>query len=216
MRRLIQPEVIKPAGLAAGATALVCYPRFALWQSPYPTWYLELVLLAGGFVLWAFVFAWHTPFTGRPVFKFPIDLRCFASATMAGLLVAAGLHWFLDPTFRARTPADFPTSFDQWIGMTLFALAFHPLFLIFAPLAWALRLFRRLGIAIALTVLFGVFVMVVKTQSAPTPLPPTVFIELLGLRLVLGSLAIFFYLRGGVLLVWWWQFLLQLRHLLTL
>jgi hypothetical protein len=95
-------------------------------------------------------------------------------------------------------------------------VAFHPLFLTFAPLAWALRLFRRLGIAIVFTVLFGTFVMVIKAQSSPTPLPPAVFIELLGLRVVLGALAIFFYLRGGVLLVWWWIFLLQLRHLLTL
>ena len=100
--------------------------------------------------------------------------------------------------------------------MTLFAVAFHPLFLIFAPLAWALRLFRRLGIAIALAILFGVFVVFVKTQSTPTPLPPAVFMELLGLRLALGSLAVCFYLRDGVLLVWWWSFLLQLSHLLTL
>lgn len=216
MRRLIQPAVIKPAVLAAIGTALLCYPRFALWQTPYPTWYLELVVLLGGFVLWAFVFAWHTPFTGRPVFKFPINPRLFTGATVAALLIAGVLHWFLDPTFRARTPADYPTSLNQWIGMTLFAVAFHPLFLIFAPLSWALRLFRRLWIAIALTVLFGVFVMVIKTQSAPTPLPPLVFLELLALRLALGSLAVFFYLRGGVLLVWWWSFLLQLRHLFTL
>ena len=216
MRRLTKPTVLKPAALAAGATALVCYPRFALWQTPFPIWYLELVLLLGSFVLWAFVFAWHTPFTDRPVFKFPIGRRLFASATMAALIVAAVLHWLLDPTFRVRTPTDYPTSFAEWIGMTLFALAFHPLFLTFAPLAWALRLFQRLWIAITFTVLFGVFVMLVKTQSAPTPLPPTVLIELLVLRLALGSIAIFFYLRGGVLLVWWWLFLLQMRHLLTL
>ena len=216
MRRLIQPRVVKPAGLAALATALACYPRFALWQTPYPIYYLELVVLFSGFVLWAFVFAWHTPFTGRPVFQFPLNVRLVASATLAGLFVAAVLHFFLDPTFWVRTPADYPTSFAQWIAMTLFALAFHPLFLTFAPLDWALRLFRRLWIAVILTVLFGVFVMVVKTRSAPTPLPPTVFLELLALRLAIASFAVFFYLRGGVVLVWWWWFLLQLRHLLTL
>jgi hypothetical protein len=100
--------------------------------------------------------------------------------------------------------------------MTLFALAFHPLFLTFAPLAWALRLFRQSRIAIAFAVLFGVLVMFIKTRSAPAPLPPAVLVELLVLRLVLGSFSIFFYLRGGVLLVWWWLFLLQSRHLLTL
>lgn len=216
MRRLIHPAVIKSAGLASLATALVCYPRLARWPSPYPTWYLELVLLLGCFVLWAFVFAWHTPYSGRPVFKFPVRLCLVTQATAAGLLVAVVLHWILDPAFRLRTPADYPKSFDQWIGMTLFASAFHPLLLTFAPLAWALRLFRQLWIAIAITILFGVFVMVVKAQSAHTPLPVTVFLELLILRLVLGSLAVFFYLRGGALLVWWWTFLLQLRHLLTL
>ena len=216
MRRLIQPQVMKPAGLAAVATALACYPRFALWPAPYPTWYLELDLLLGSFVLWAFVFAWHTPFTGRPVFKFPMNLRLFASATVAGLLFAAALSRFLDPIFRTRTPADFPTSLNEWIGMTLFAVAFHPLFLIFAPLAWALRLVRRLWIAMTFTLLFGVFVLVVKTRSAPAPLPATMFTELVVLRLAHGSLALLFYLRGGALLVWWWLFLLQSRHLLTL
>ena len=216
MRRLIQTEVIKPAGLAAGATALICYPRFALWQTPYPIWYVELVLLFGAFVLWAFVFAWHTPLTGRPVFLFPLELRLFVRATIIGLLVAAILYWVFDPTFRLRTPADYPSTFGQWIGMTLFAVAFHPLILTFAPLAWALRLFRRLRIGIGLTVLFGVFVMVVKMRAAPTPLPPAMFAELLALRLALGAIAICFYLRGGVLLVWWWALLLQSRHLLTL
>jgi hypothetical protein len=216
MRRLIQPPVMKAAALASLGTALLCYPRFALWNSPYPIWYLLLVVLLGGFVLWAFVFAWHTPFTGRPVFQVRISLRLFLGATVAGLAIAAGLHFFLDPTFRIRTPADYPKSVDQWIGMTLFALAFYPLFLTLAPLDWALRLFRRLWIATSFTVLFGVGVMVLKTQSAPTPLPPTVFIELLVLRIVLASLGVYFYLRGGALLVGWWTFLLQLRHLLTL
>ncbi len=216
MRRLIQTHVMKSAGLAALATALACYPRFALWQPPYPVYYLELVVLFSGFVLWSFVFAWHTPFTGRPVFQFPLNVRLVADATIAGLFVAAVLHLFLDPTFRVRTPADYPTSFAQWVAMTFFALAFHPLFLTFAPLDWALRLFRRLWIAVILTVLFGVFVMVVKTRSAPTPLPPTVLFELLALRLTIASFAVFFYLRGGVVLVWWWWLLLQSRHLMTI
>ena len=216
MRRLIQPPVMKAAGLASLGTALLCYPRFALWNAPYPIWYLLLVVLLGGFVLWAFVFAWHLPFTGQPVFKLPIGLWLFTSATLAGLAIAVGLHFILDPTFRIRTPADYPTSLEQWIGMTFFALAFQPLFLTFAPLDWALRLFRRVWIAAGFTVLFGVGVMVLKTQSAPTALPPAVFIELLVLRVVLASLAVYFYLRGGALLVGWWTFLLQLRHLLTL
>jgi len=216
MRRLAQPNVLKSAGLAAGFTSLACYPRFALWDNPFPIWYLMSVLFVGGFVLWAFVFAWHTQFTRRPVFNLKFEPQLWAIATTAGLVVAFVLHFYLDPTFRQRTPADYPTSLTEWLGMTVFALAFNPLFLTFAPLAWAVRLFHRVWIAVAFTILFGVFVMVLKTRSAPTPLPPNAFLELLALRFVLGSLSVYFYLRGGVFVVWWWAFLLQLRHLLSL
>jgi hypothetical protein len=216
MRRLAQPAVLKSSALAACLTSLVCYPRFVLWDNPFPTWYLVSVLFVGGFVLWAFVFAWHTQFTQLPVFNRRIEPHLWMLTTMAGLLVALVLHVFLDPTFRLRTPADYPATMDQWIVMTAFALAFNPLFLTFAPLAWAVRLFHRVWIAVVFTVLFGVFVMLIKTQSAPTPLPPTVFMELLALRFILGSCSVYFYLRGGVILVWWWLLLLQLRHLFSL
>jgi len=215
MRRLAHPNVLKSAGLAAFLTSLACYPRFALWDNPFPVWYLMSVLFAGGFVLWAFVFAWHTQFTRRPVCNVKFNPRLWALATTAGLVVAFVLHFYLDPTFKQRTPADYPTSADEWLGMTAFALAFNPLFLTFAPLAWAVRLFHRVWIAVVFTILFGVFVMVIKTRTSPTPLPPTVFVELLALRCVLGSFSVYFYLRGGAFLVWWWAFLLQLRHLLN-
>lgn len=214
MRRLAQPNVLKSAGLAALLTTLVCYPRFALWDNPFPIWYLMSVLFVGGFVLWAFVFAWHTQFTHRPIFNQQFDAKLWTLATAAGLLVALVLHFSLDPTFKLRTPTDYPESATEWLGMTAFALAFNPLFLTFAPLAWAARLFHRVWIAAGFTVLFGVFVMVIKTRTAPTPLPPEVFMELVALRFVLGLCSVYFYLRGGACLVWWWALLLQLRHLL--
>jgi len=216
MRQLAQPRVLKSAALATLFTLVVCYPRFALWDNPFPTWYLMSVLFVGSFAMWAFVFAWHTPFTGRPIFNEQFDPRLWTMATAIGLLVALVLHLFLDPTFRLRIPSDYPTSGDEWLGMTAFALAFNPLFLTFAPLTWAARLFHRVWIAVGFTVLFGVFVMLIKIRTASTPLPPAVFLELLALRLVLGSCAVYFYLRGGACLVWWWTFILQLRHLLTL
>ena len=216
MRRLAQPNVVKSAGLAALLTSLACYPRFALWQNAIPMWYLESVLFVGSFVLWAFVFAWHEHYTQRPVFNRRIEPRLWLVTTATGIFVALVLHQFLDPTFKIRTPADYPTSLVQWTGMTAFAVAFNPLFLTFAPLAWAVRLFHRVWIAVGFTIVFGVFVMLIKIQSAPTPPPTLVFMELLALRFVLGSCSVYFYLRGGVFLVWWWTFLLQLRHLLSL
>ena len=168
----------------------------------------------GSFVLWAFVFAWHTEFTGRPVFHKGAEPRLWLVATVAGMLIATVLHVFLDPTFKLRTPADYPTSVAEWLAKTAFAVVFYPLFLTFAPFAWAVRLSHRVWIAATFTVLFGVFVMTIKVQSAPTPLPPMVILELLGLRLALGTCSMYFYLRGGAGLVWWWWLLLQLRHLL--
>lgn len=216
MRRLAQPAVIKSAGLAAAATAIACYPRCAWWDRPYVTWYLEAVLFTGSFVLWAFVFAWHTVYTGQPVFQRQFQPRLWLAATALALGVAAILHWGLDPTFKLRTPADYPTTWGQWLAMTLFALAFNPLVLTFAPLAWAARLSHRVWFAVGFTVVFGVGVTVLKTRSAPLPLPALVLLELLALRLVLSGGAVFFYLRGGAGLVWWWGLLLQLRHLLDL
>ncbi len=216
MRQLAQPHVLKSAALAALITSLVCFPRLALRQVPYPIWYLESVTFVGSFVLWAFVFAWHTRFTHRPVFHHRIELRLWAITTAAGIVVALVLHRFLDPILRLRTPADYPASVDEWLVTTAFALAFNPLFLTFAPLAWAIRLVNRLRLAVGFTVLFGIFVLLVKVQSAPTPLPPMVFMELLALRLVMGSFSVYFYLQGGAALTWWWALLLQLRHLLTL
>lgn len=214
MRRLAQPSVLKSAGVAALLTAIVCYPRFSQWRDNYVVWYAEAVMFFSSFVLWAFVFAWHMEFTGRPVFHKGVELRLWSTATIVGVLVAAILHIFLDPTFKERTPADYPTSVEEWLAKTAFAVAFYPLFLTFAPFAWAVRLSHRVWIASTFTVLFGVFVMIIKVQSAPTPLPSVIFLELLALRLVLGSASLYFYLRGGAGLVWWWALLLQLRHLL--
>ena len=214
MLRLAQSRTLKSAGVAAALTSLACHPRFAVWKVPYSIWYLELVLFLGSFLLWAFVFAWHTHFTDRPVFNRRVEPRLWLLVTCAGIVVAIGLHWYLDPAFKRRTPADYPTSINQWFGMTAFALAFTPLFLTYAPLAWAVRLVQRVWLAGVFTVLFGVFVMLLKIQADPKPLAPTVFMELLALRLVLGVCSVNLYLRGGAWLVWWWTLLLEFRHLL--
>jgi hypothetical protein len=62
MRRLADPNVLRSAILAALLTTLACAPRVLLWTTrPYTLGYLEAVLFFGSIVLWAFVFAWHTP-----------------------------------------------------------------------------------------------------------------------------------------------------------
>lgn len=214
MRSLAKTEVMKSAAIAALAGSLVCYPRLALWPNrSYPIWYLEAILLLGGFVLWAFVFAWHTKYTNRPVFTLKLEMTPCLLATVAGILMASMLHLFVDPAFRVRTPEDYPANLEQWIAMTLFSLGFTQLLLVFAPYDWSVRLFKRRWIAILVTVLFAVFVLVVKTRSSPTPIAPSLFYVLIIVRAGISLLSVWFYSRYGVIPVWWWGFLLQTRHL---
>jgi hypothetical protein len=122
----------------------------------------------------------------------------------------------VDPSLRAATPRDYPATFWQWAAMTLFTLSFAQLFLVLAPFAWSARLFRRRDAAAILTVLFGVFVLILKHYRVPTPTPVLLFSELLLFRAVSGAMSVWLLLRGGVLLVWWWDLLIQARYLFEL
>jgi hypothetical protein len=217
VRSLAQPEVLKSAVIASLATALVSYPRLALWQQrPYPLWSLVSMIFLGGTVLWAFVFGWHTKYTQRPVFTLKLEPWAFLSATLAAMLVAAVLDVSLDPALRLRAPEDYPASLEQWIAATLFGLSFIQLFLLFAPFAWSLRVFQSRLAAILFTVSFGAFVAVLKAHSSPAPIPSSLLSALIISRTIVGLLSLYFYLRGGVLLVCWWGLALQARLLLHL
>lgn len=217
MRRLAQPKVVASAAAGAALSALLSLPRMLLWdQRKLPLWYLEATVFFAGFVLWAFVFAWHTEYTHRSVFTLKIKLPVFATATLAAILVGLGLRFFLDPSLRHLTPEDYPTDFEQWVASTLFSLAFAQLFLLFAPFAWLMRLTKNEQVSTWLTIALSVLVLGLKTQASLTPPPFLVFFELLVLRIVLGFIGIWFYLRGGILLVWWVGLLVEARHLLDL
>ena len=217
MRALGQPEVIKSAALAALFTSVASYPRLSMApQLHYPIWYMEALVFLGGTVLWAFVFAWHTQYSGRPVFNLNLAPGPWFLATALGIVMAVLLQLLLDPALRVRTPEDYPTNVSQWVGMTLFSLGFTQLFLVFAPFAWLLRLFQRVEPAVVLTVLFGLFVFWIKNRTAATPIPPLMLVGLLSFRVVGGFLSVYFFLRGGVLLVWWWALLIHFRHLFWL
>lgn len=214
MRDLGQPKVLKMAMLAAFGSALACYPRLALWPAaPYPLWFYEALLFLGGTVLWAFVFAWSEKYSKRPVLTWRVPWWGFLLVTAAGIIAAAAQHLEVDPILKQRIPADFPASAQQWAAMVLFSLAFTTLFLVFAPFAWLVRLFRNVGVAAGLTVVFGVFVFWVKNENASSPVEPHLFRYLLAARLISGVISMWLYLRGGAPLVWWWEVLVQSRLL---
>jgi hypothetical protein len=217
MRRLAQPKVVTSALIACALSTVLCLPQLLLWpKRPFSLWYVEATVFLGGFVLWAFVFAWHTEYTRRPLFTLRIKSLIFAGATLVGILRALDSHFFLDPSVRVINPSEYPVDFAHWVASTLFQLAFAQLLLIFAPFAWLMRLFRNEKVAMWLTVVFGVFVWWLKAQSSPHPLPSLLSTELLVGRIIMGSLTLWFYLRGGIFLVWWLGLLFEARHLLTI
>jgi hypothetical protein len=216
MRRLAQPSVVTAAAIAAAASAVASLPGILLWDKrPFPVWFPEMAIFFCGFVLWAFVFAWHTEYTRRPIFIFRIKPLLFAGATIAGLIGALAIHWLLDPALRMRNPQQYPIDIPHWAAQTLFTLSFLQLFLLFAPFAWAMRLFRNEKVATWVTVGFSVLVLALKTNASPTSLPVSLILALVVLRMASGFFGVWFYLRGGMFLVWWLTFLIEARNLLT-
>src|ERR1017187_1995553 len=194
MRHLLQPRILNLAAIAALASALACYPRLSLWLNrSSPIWYLETSIFLCGIVLWGFVFAWHTPYTHRPVFVLKPESGPFIAATLVGIIAAMAFHLFLDPSLRSKIPAEYPADLKQWFAWVLFSLAFNQLFLLFAPFAWLMRLFQNRWVATGLTVLFGACVLAMKIQSLPTPVLPLLLAAVLTAEIVTGVLAVAFY-----------------------
>jgi hypothetical protein len=214
MRSLAQPKVLAGAGVAALITSVACYPRLALWSaSPAPLLFSWLMLLWVTFMLWSFVLGWHWRYTGQRVLAFQWQPRLWMLATGCGVASAILMWWSVDPQLRILTPANYPTDWKSWMAMSLFTLAFEPLFLCFAPYAFFMRLGQRQTRALALTVIFGLFVFYLKLSSSALP-SPGLLVEMIGLRVVAGFLSVYFYVKGGMWLIWWLGLLAELRHLL--
>ena len=198
-------------------SAAFSLPRMLLWeQRKFPLWYVEATVFFGGFVLWAFVFAWHTEYTRRSVFTLKIKPTLFAEATLAGVLAALALHYLFDSWLRVKTPEDYPADMKQWAASILFSFTFTQLFLFYAPFAWLIRLSRNEQFATWLTIGLNILVLVLKADSLHATLSQWEFAELLGKQIVVTFIAIWFYLRGGILLVWWLDLLVEARHLFSL
>jgi hypothetical protein len=216
MRRLAQPQVVTFAAVAAAPSAILSLPRMVLWENrPFSLWYAEAIISLCGFVLWAFVFAWHTEYTHRPVFTLKIKPTVFAAATAAGILIGLALHFWIDPLVRPAAPKDFPPDVKHWVAATLFTLAFTQLFLLYAPFDWAIRLFRNEKVALGITVAFGVLMVLLRNNSLPSELPAWLLTAVITFKMAGIFFAVWFYLRGGIFLVWWLDLLLESRHLLT-
>jgi hypothetical protein len=216
MRSLTQPKVLGRALLAAIVACALCYPRLAAWEERgFPLTLMMPVFAWAMFVLWGFVFAWHFEYGRRPVLgleTFNGKFWSIVSLITAG--AALGLHYLVDPKLRVLTPEVYPTEWNSWVRTSLFAVAFEPLFLCFAPYAFFIRLTKRQDAAITMTVVFGLFLLALRINAAHTILSAWLLIELASLRVLAGFAQVYLYLKGGALLVWWVVFILQLRLIL--
>jgi len=212
MRSLAKPAVLMRAAYAAAFTMVVSYPRFAIWADrPFPIAFLCVMVFVTSFVLWAFAFAWQPDYAHRPVISLASPARIWALASVYALLSAAVLHFVLDPTMRLITPSDYPADWHAWVAGCLFNLAMDPLFLLFAPYAFFIRLSRRPAWALAGTVLFDIFVQILKMDSTHARPPAWLILELGLFHIVGGLVSVYVYLQGGALPVWWMTLLVQLR-----
>jgi hypothetical protein len=217
MRDLLQPRVLNRASLAALISALACYPRLSLWlHRPAPVWYLEATIFICAIMLWGFVFAWHEKYTKRPVFVLKAGPKMIAAATLLAIIAAVVFGVWFDPALRSKWPEEYPADLAHWFALVPFSLAFNQLFLTFAPCDWLMRLLKNRWLAASLTALFGACVLAMKTQTLATPVPPVLLAVLLAGRITGEFLVAWFYLRGGVILVWWWTLLFEARHLFKL
>lgn len=205
------------AALAALLTAAASYPRLASWDNvPAKTWLLLWVLLLSAYILWSFVFAWHEKESGRKVFTFEPRPRLWLTVTAAGIGAAAVLYFAIDPLSRQIAPLQFPKDFNGWLANLLFTLGFEQLFVCFAPFAFFVRLAHRRDVAFILTVLFGVLILCLQLSAADQLVLSALAVKLLVARIAVNSLALWFYLQGGLWTAWWWSFLINTRHLFGL
>jgi hypothetical protein len=205
------------AAMAALLTAAACYPRLTLWsERSYPLGFLLVLLVPIAFVMWAFVFAWIPEHGRTEVFPGRFDSRVWALATLVGFAGGGLLGSVFDPSLRPLLPQDYPTTPIAWLATTLFHLAFVQLFLSFAPLAFFARLFGDRYVAAALTVLFGLFLLLMQVNAAKVGIPGSLVAGMIGFRILAGSVAMYLLFRGGLLPVWWSSLLIQSRLLLQL
>jgi hypothetical protein len=215
MRLLAQPKVLGRSFITALATSLACVPKLASWtERGAPVLFLWLVLLWAMFILWSFVFAWQGEYAKRPAFSLEFRPGLWAMATLYALASALAVHFFVDPQIRVVAPRDYPANWNSLLPTAMFSVAFDPLFFCFAPFAFFIRLFRKQDAALVLTVVFGLFVLALKLNAGKGLPPLWVVVELMALRILAGFVSLFFYLKGGVLLVWWLVLVLQLRFVL--
>lgn len=176
---------------------------------------MEAAVFTTAFFLWAFVFAWHRRYSGRPVLAAPRPAP-WAVVTACALAGSAAAVCFLDPVLRPLTPEAYPASAHEWAALALFDAGFAQLFLCFAPFAYFARVSSNPFLAAAATVGLGLLVAALRLWGLPAAVPLPTAAAALAARGAAAACCVWAYREGGVLLALWWALLLDLRLLAAL
>ena len=202
------------AAVAGLVTALTCLPALMMSAKlPGTVWVMWPLLYWCALMLWAFVFAWHFEYSGRPVFQTAFKPKLWLGATAYALAAGVLYSLFVDPALRRLVPAEYPAGINAWLVACPFQILFAPLFICFAPFAFFMRLTHRQTVATSLTVVVSLFIAYLRLRMLPTLPPIHITGALLVMRAVSGFLSVYFYLNGGALLIWWVALLIQVRLL---
>lgn len=213
MRSLADPDVLGRALLAGTISAVACYPRLANWsQREEAVWLLLALVEFTAFAMWAAVFAWHEKHGGRALMPRNVPAPFWGLTVALGAAGAAVAFHFGDVALRQIAATDFPQNAHEWAEHLLFNLAMEQLFLCFAPFALGLRLLPNATAAGVTTVLFGLFVFALKLREVPADLPADFVGVLLACRAAQGAVTVWLYRQGGLVAVWLFVLLLQIRH----
>jgi hypothetical protein len=182
MRSLAQRDVLINAGYAAVITALACYPRLAIWLDRPYT-----ILFSCVMILWTGFVLWAFVFAWQPKYAHRPVISYQFPIRLWAMATLYGVVWamLLHWLMDPQLRVTTPKDYPtDWLSWIAMCL-------------FALSLDT-------LFLCFAPFAFFIRLTRKPD--------VSLALTVIFGIFAVYFYLKGGALLVWWVVLLSQLRH----
>lgn len=156
--------------------------------------------------------AWHKAYSSLNVFQ-KLDGKITALSIGIATCAAIALKLAFDPVLIRYLPEAYPTTVADWFGRTLFSIFFEQLFMVMAPFAFAVRLFKSNTSAFIFTLAFNICILLMRANMSSTPLPMPLLLTMILTRTLGMTLCLLAYMRGGVYNLWIVRLLLESRTL---
>jgi len=211
MRELMKPGTVL-TGLAGGlAVACLCMPYLLCLTPPGALRLLRLAFLVPVSVLAFQVSSAWTPHAGKgPMLRPDLRTADWVRLLVLSLTLAAAAHLWIDPILAQVLPDYFPASLrDLLLSLPWMAL-FQPLLFVGATYAFAARLTRRQGVAVAAVMLAYQGVLLLQLHARPHTRLAVLLMLLTGVHALVLALSYRAWGFNGPVLI---GICSQLRHL---